>query len=105
MGDSILERTPVYHGLIPAGPAAPLFESAEIFRVFYCLRHAKKSQEIPIRLRRTLDVKFGQTGARFLSREAAEADLMSKQTTITIESKSLLILRSRSSTQAWCPLC
>lgn len=30
---------------------------------------------------------------------------MSKQTTITIESKSLLILRSKNSTQAWCPLC
>jgi hypothetical protein len=30
---------------------------------------------------------------------------MSKQTTITIESQSLLILRSKSSTQAWCPLC
>jgi hypothetical protein len=30
---------------------------------------------------------------------------MSKQTTITIESKSLLILHSKSSTEAWCPLC
>jgi len=30
---------------------------------------------------------------------------MAKQTTITIESKSLLILRSKGSTQAWCPLC
>ena len=30
---------------------------------------------------------------------------MAKQTTITIESQSLLILRSKSSTQAWCPLC
>jgi len=30
---------------------------------------------------------------------------MAKQTTITIESKSLLILRSKSSTQAWCSLC
>lgn len=30
---------------------------------------------------------------------------MAKQTTITIESKSLLILRSRNTTQAWCPRC
>jgi len=41
----------------------------------------------------------------FLSHEAAEADLMAKETTITIESKSLLILRSRSTTRAWCPRC
>jgi hypothetical protein len=30
---------------------------------------------------------------------------MAKQTTITIESKSLLILRSKNSRQVWCPLC
>jgi hypothetical protein len=30
---------------------------------------------------------------------------MAKQTTIRIETDSLLILRSRSSTRAWCPLC
>ena len=30
---------------------------------------------------------------------------MAKQTTITIETDSLLILRGRSSTRAWCPLC
>ena len=30
---------------------------------------------------------------------------MTKQTKITIESDSLLILRGRSSTRAWCPLC
>jgi len=30
---------------------------------------------------------------------------MAKQTTITIESKSLLILRSKSTTKAWCPQC
>jgi len=30
---------------------------------------------------------------------------MAKQTKITIETDSLLILRSRSSRRAWCPLC
>ena len=30
---------------------------------------------------------------------------MAKQTTIRIETYSLLILRSRSSTRAWCPQC
>lgn len=30
---------------------------------------------------------------------------MSKQTTITIETRSLLILRTRNSTEAWCPVC
>jgi hypothetical protein len=30
---------------------------------------------------------------------------MAKQTRITIESNSLLILRGRSSTRAWCPQC
>jgi hypothetical protein len=30
---------------------------------------------------------------------------MAKQTTITIETDSLLILRGRSSRLAWCPLC
>jgi hypothetical protein len=30
---------------------------------------------------------------------------MAKQTTITIETDSLLILRGRSSTRAWCPRC
>jgi hypothetical protein len=30
---------------------------------------------------------------------------MAKQTTIRIETDSLLILRSRGSTRAWCPLC
>jgi len=30
---------------------------------------------------------------------------MSKQTTITIETTSLLILRSKNSTEAWCPVC
>lgn len=30
---------------------------------------------------------------------------MVKQTKITIETDSLLILRGRSSTRAWCPLC
>jgi hypothetical protein len=30
---------------------------------------------------------------------------MAKQTTIRIETDSLLILRSRSSTRAWCPQC
>jgi hypothetical protein len=30
---------------------------------------------------------------------------MAKQTKITIETDSLLILRSRSSSRAWCPLC
>ena len=30
---------------------------------------------------------------------------MAKQTKITIESDSLLILRGRSSTRVWCPLC
>lgn len=58
----MLERTLVYHAPIPAGPAVPSVESAGIFRVFCCLRHAKKSQEIPIWLRRTSDVKFGQAG-------------------------------------------
>jgi hypothetical protein len=31
--------------------------------------------------------------------------LMAKQTKITIETDSLLILRSRNSRRAWCPLC
>ena len=30
---------------------------------------------------------------------------MARQTTITIETKSLLILRSKNSTEAWCPVC
>ena len=30
---------------------------------------------------------------------------MAKQTTITIESTSLLVLRGRTSTRAWCPRC
>lgn len=30
---------------------------------------------------------------------------MAKQTTITIETDSLLILRGRNSNRAWCPLC
>jgi hypothetical protein len=30
---------------------------------------------------------------------------MTKQTTITIETKSLLVFRSRSSMRAWCPAC
>ena len=30
---------------------------------------------------------------------------MAKQTIITIETESLLILRGRTSTRAWCPLC
>jgi hypothetical protein len=30
---------------------------------------------------------------------------MTKQTTITIETKSLLVLRSRSSRRDWCPVC
>jgi hypothetical protein len=30
---------------------------------------------------------------------------MAKQTTVTIETDSLLILRGRSSTRAWCPRC
>jgi hypothetical protein len=30
---------------------------------------------------------------------------MAKQTTITIETDSLLMLRGRSSRRAWCPLC
>jgi hypothetical protein len=36
--------------------------SVEISRVFCRLHHAKKSQEIPIRLRRTSDGKFGKLG-------------------------------------------
>jgi hypothetical protein len=30
---------------------------------------------------------------------------MSKQTTITIETRSLLVLRSRNAKPAWCPVC
>lgn len=30
---------------------------------------------------------------------------MAKRTTITIETRSLLVFRSESSTQAWCPVC
>jgi hypothetical protein len=30
---------------------------------------------------------------------------MARQTKITIETKSLLILRSKNSTDAWCPVC
>jgi hypothetical protein len=30
---------------------------------------------------------------------------MTKQTTITIEAKSLLVLHSRNSRSAWCPMC
>jgi hypothetical protein len=30
---------------------------------------------------------------------------MAKQTTITVETDSLLIVRGRNSTRAWCPLC
>jgi hypothetical protein len=30
---------------------------------------------------------------------------MTKQTTITIETNSLLVLRSRNSRRAWCPVC
>jgi hypothetical protein len=40
-----------------------------------------------------------------LSREPAEVEFMARQTTITIETKSLLILRSKNSTEAWCPVC
>jgi hypothetical protein len=39
------------------------------------------------------------------SRELERRLSMAKQTTIRIETDSLLILRSRSSTRAWCPLC
>jgi hypothetical protein len=34
-----------------------------------------------------------------------EAEFMAKRTRITIETDSLLILRSRSSKRAWCPRC
>jgi hypothetical protein len=40
-----------------------------------------------------------------LSREPAEADVMPKQTTITIETRSLLVFQSRASRQTWCPIC
>src|SRR4051794_10313758 len=47
---------------------------------------------------------------RFQSRERfrralKERRLMAKQTKITIETDSLLILRGRNSTRAWCPRC
>jgi len=41
----------------------------------------------------------------FLSRQMAGAELMAKQTTITIEARSLLVLHSSSSRRAWCPIC
>ena len=41
----------------------------------------------------------------FQSCELGIAQLMTKQTTITIETKSLLVLCSRSSRRAWCPVC
>jgi len=41
----------------------------------------------------------------FHSCELGIAQLMTKQTTITIETKSLLVLCSRSSRRAWCPVC
>jgi len=41
----------------------------------------------------------------FLSRQMAGAELMAKQTTITIEARSLLVLHSSSSRSAWCPIC
>jgi len=37
--------------------------------------------------------------------EARGAELMAKQTTVTIETSSLLILRSRNTKGAWCPQC
>jgi hypothetical protein len=41
----------------------------------------------------------------FLHAGRSEKDVMAKQTKITIETDSLLILRGRSSTRAWCALC
>jgi len=40
-----------------------------------------------------------------MAREQARARLMAKQTKITIETDSLLILRGRTPMRAWCPQC
>jgi len=54
---------------------------------------------------RTFHPPFQQASFVFTRRATEKQRLMAKQTTITIESDSLLILRGRSSRRAWCPLC
>lgn len=48
---------------------------------------------------------LGQTAPVFARGSLQKAGVMVKQTKITIETDSLLILRGRSSARAWCPLC
>ena len=68
------------------------------------LAACKKFQEIPIAVERTSRAAFAQ-GCQCLSREPTGAAFTMKQTTISIETTSLLILRAGNSRTAWCPAC
>src|SRR5258708_4212653 len=48
---------------------------------------------------------FAPICSRFQRSSAGRKESMAKRTTITLETDSLLILRGRSSTRAWCPRC
>jgi hypothetical protein len=53
-------------------------------------------------LQRTFSLPASQISREIISRKAA---IMAKQTRISIETDSLLILRGRTSNRAWCPQC
>lgn len=62
-------------------------------------------QEIFRSLARTFQSRFEQTALVFSTWAGSEQSVMAKQTKITIESDSLLILQGRNSNRGWCRLC
>jgi hypothetical protein len=79
--------------------------------IFCCIHDCEKLSEIVMSFERTIYMSFGQAAARCHEDRqqkifgATRARVMAKQTKITIETDSLLVLRGRSSLRAWCPQC
>jgi hypothetical protein len=75
-------------------------------RVFLLLSACEKLSEIFKRFVKDFLRALLSICARFSTRLVSEGKaVMAKQTKITIETDSLLILKSRISRRAWCPLC
>ena len=72
-------------------------------RVISALAARKNFQEVPIRFPKTLNAPSKQAAPVFHAGRTEKP--VAKQTTITIETKSLLVLRSRTFRRSWCPVC
>jgi hypothetical protein len=72
---------------------------------YYCLRDCEKLSEVFKPFGRTFHAFPRQPALVPNIRFTWKEGLMAKQTTITVETDSLLILRGRSSRHGWCPRC